>query len=130
MSEPPSLSREPAERHALIVDDHQDSAQGLALMLEALGYKTEIAANGIEALRKATASQPGLVLLDIGMPKLDGYDTCGVIRAQPWAGKTRIIAVTGKSWEEVQERSESAGFDDCLVKPVDFSTLEKALAAA
>lgn len=124
----PSASAESSERYALIVDDHQDSAQGLALMLEAMGYRTEVAADGIEALRKAAVSQPKLVLLDIGMPKLDGYDTCGVIRAQPWAGKTRIIAVTGKDPEEIQQRSESAGFDGYLVKPVDFSILQKAIA--
>jgi CheY-like chemotaxis protein len=110
---------------ALVVDDHADAARGLELMLQAFGYETEVAGDGIEGLRKATSFQPDLMLLDISMPKLDGYDTCGVIRAQPWAAKVRLVAVTGWDPQELQSRAESAGFDAWLLKPVDFAELEK-----
>lgn len=114
-----------SKRKALVVDDHEDSARGLEMMLKSIGYETEVAMDGIDALRRAAVFQPDLFLLDINMPKLDGYDTCGVIRAQPWAGKVRLVAVTGAAHDEVQQRSEKAGFDAYLLKPVDFADLRR-----
>lgn len=122
MIEPPA---DPTRPKALVVDDHEDAARSMELMLQSFGYDTEIAGDGIEALRKAAAFQPDLMLLDISMPKLDGYDTCGVIRAQPWAANVRLVAVTGWDPQELQDRAESAGFDAWLLKPVDFSALER-----
>lgn len=118
-----------AKPRALVVDDHEDSARGLALMLQTLGYETEIAADGIDALRQASVYKPDLLLLDISMPKLDGYDTCGVIRAQPWAQNVRLVAVTGHDPLELRERSEKAGFDAYLLKPVDFADLRRIASA-
>lgn len=116
MSEPSQKSR-----NALVVDDSLDSAVPLAMMLENLGWKTEIAKDGIEALKLANQSRPALILLDISMPKLDGYDTCGVIRAQPWASEIKMFAVTGLSVESVKDRLKASGFDGWLIKPVEFA---------
>jgi CheY-like chemotaxis protein len=118
-------SHPPLRKKALVVDDNEDAARGLELMLQSFGYETDIAFDGIEGLRKATSFQPDLLLLDISMPKLDGYDTCGVIRAQPWGAKTRLVAITGWDPRELQDRAEAAGFDAWLLKPVDFAELEK-----
>ncbi len=115
----------PLRQKALVVDDNEDAARGLELMLQSFGYDTEIAGDGIEGLRKATTFRPDLLLLDISMPKLDGYDTCGVIRAQPWAAKVRLVAITGWDPCDLQNRAEAAGFDAWLLKPVDFAELEK-----
>ena len=93
------------------------------MMLRSLGFETDVAGDGIDALRRAAAFKPDLLLLDISMPKLDGYDTCGVIRAQPWAQGVRLVAVTGHDPEGLRERSEKAGFDAWLLKPVDFDDL-------
>lgn len=114
-----------ARPKALVVDDHEDAARSLELMLQSFGYDTEVATDGIDGLRKAAALQPQLMLVDISMPKLDGYDTCGVIRAQPWAARTRLVAVTGWDREALKSRSEAAGFDAYLLKPVDLAELEK-----
>ncbi len=124
VNSPESSASKPA-RHALVVDDHEDAARAMELMLQSLGWTTQIASDGIEALRFATAEKPDLVLLDITMPKLDGFDACGVIRAQPWAQNVRVIAVTGLPEEEVRQRSQTAGFDGYLLKPVDFENLKK-----
>lgn len=110
---------------ALVVDDHEDSARGMEMMLRSLGFETDVAGDGIDALRRAAAFKPDLLLLDISMPKLDGYDTCGVIRAQPWAQGVRLVAVTGHDPEGLRERSEKAGFDAWLLKPVDFDDLRR-----
>lgn len=125
---PPSDSASvtpPAARRALVVDDHEDSARGLEMMLKSLGFETDVALDGIDALRRAAVFKPDLLLLDINMPKLDGYDTCGVIRTQPWAHSVRVVAVTGHEPEKLRERSEKAGFDAYLLKPVDFADLRR-----
>jgi len=116
---------ETSTRRVLVVDDHLDSARGLEMMFEALGFEAQCATDGIDALRKAATFRPDLVVLDISMPKLDGYDTCGVLRAQPWAKDLRLIAVTGWKSDNLGERSRAAGFDDYLLKPVDFEALQK-----
>lgn len=116
-------SASPTTRRALVVDDHQDSAMALAMMLRSLGFETEVATDGIDALRCATTFQPDLLLLDISMPKLDGIDTSGVIRAQPWARDVRLVAVTGHDPDGFRERSGTAEFDAWLLKPVDLIDL-------
>ena len=94
-------------------------------MLKSLNYKTEVAGNGIDALRHASMFKPNLFLIDISMPKLDGYDTCGVIRAQPWAQGVRLVAIMGHAREEVRQRAQQAGFDAYLLKPVEFENLRR-----
>lgn len=109
----------PRKPRALVVDDLPDSAESLKMLLEHAGWSVDVAADGIEALRLANVSHPRLILLDISMPKLDGFDTCGVLRAQPWAAGSHMIAVTGHSMDEVEERARKVGFDAFLLKPVD-----------
>jgi Response regulators consisting of a CheY-like receiver domain and a winged-helix DNA-binding domain len=121
----PDAPNSPVRLKALVVDDQEETARTLEMMLKSFGYETEVANDGIDGLRKAATFQPDLMLLDISMPKLDGYDTCGVIRAQPWASKVRLVAVTGWDPQEVKERSLAAGFDAYLLKPVDVSALQK-----
>ena len=111
---------------ALIVDDHADAAKMLQMMLGTFGCETAVATNGIEALRMANETKPRLILLDIRMPKLDGYDTCGVIRAQPWGKDVGIIAITGEA-QSIQQSAETKGFDSYLLKPIELADLEKAI---
>lgn len=122
----PENSQPSSPPRALVVDDNEDAARALEMMLKTMGFETEVASDGIDALRQAASFKPDLLLLDISMPKLDGYDTCGVIRAQPWAGRVRLVAVTGHDRKDLAERSEKAGFDAWLLKPVDFAALRKA----
>ena len=120
-----ALTSLPHAQRALVVDDHEDSARGIEIMLKSLGFETEVAGDGIDALRHASMFKPNLFLIDISMPKLDGYDTCGVIRAQPWAQGVRLVAIMGHAREEVRQRAQQAGFDAYLLKPVEFENLRR-----
>jgi PAS domain S-box-containing protein len=117
-----------ALRRVLVVDDNRDAAASLAMMLSLVGHDTRTAHDGLEALELAEAFRPDVILLDIGLPKLNGYDTCRRIREQPWGTEMFIVAVTGWGQEDARRRSQEAGFDHHLVKPVDFAALEKLLA--
>ncbi|MGH8148959.1 MAG: hybrid sensor histidine kinase/response regulator [Steroidobacteraceae bacterium] len=111
----------------LIADDNYDAAQSLALMLGMDGHDVRTAGDGLEALRIAEEFRPQFVLLDIGMPKLDGYETARRLRERPWARSTRLYALTGCGQEEDRERARRAGFDRHLVKPADPDTLSQLL---
>jgi PAS domain S-box-containing protein len=112
----------------LIVDDHPDSATSLAMMLQMEGHQTQTAFDGMEAVRVAGEFRPDVILLDIGMPKLNGYDTCRIIRAQPWGKDLTIVALTGWGQDEDRRRSKAAGFNHHLIKPVEPAVLVKLLA--
>jgi PAS domain S-box-containing protein len=118
----------PAQHRILIVDDNRDAAASLGMMLALLGHDTRTAHDGLEALELAEAFRPDVMLLDIGLPRLNGYDTCRRIREQPWGKDIFIIAVTGWGQEADRRRSQEAGFDRHMVKPVDFEALEQLLA--
>jgi len=111
----------------LVADDNYDAAQSLALMLSMDGHEVRTAGDGLEALREAEEFRPQLIVLDIGMPKLDGYETARRLRERPWAAHTRLFALTGWGQEEDRERARQAGFDEHLVKPVDPETLSQLL---
>jgi PAS domain S-box-containing protein len=115
-------------RRKLVVDDNRDAAASLAMMLSLLGHDTRIAHDGLDALELAEAFRPELVLLDIGLPRLNGYDSCRRIRQQLWGKEILIVAVTGWGQEEDRRRSQEAGFDRHLVKPVAMAALEQLLA--
>ena len=116
----PAAAVQPAAaRRVLVVDDHRDVVESLALLLHAMGYQVEIAHDGLEAIEAAGRYRPDLVLLDIGMPKLDGYATCRRIREHPWGRDMTIVALTGWGQEDDQRRTREAGFDGHLVKPLD-----------
>lgn len=109
----------------LIVDDNKDFAMSMAIMLKMMGSETEMAADGVEALRLATTFRPDVVFLDIGLPKLNGYDVCRVIREQAWGKDVMIVALTGWGQPEDKEKSLEAGFNKHLVKPVENAALER-----
>jgi len=113
-------------RRVLVVDDNTDAAAMLDLLLRSLGHETRIAHEGGEALRAAEEFRPDIVLLDIGMPGLDGYEVARRLRRQS-SGPLRIVAVTGWGQDADRQRSAEAGFDLHLVKPVDASELAQAL---
>ena len=118
----------PAERRRiLVVDDNRDSATSLALMLELMGNETRTAHDGLEALERIPVFKPEVVLLDIGMPKLNGYDTARRIREQAWGKNLVLLALTGWGQEEDKRRAHDAGFDHHLTKPVDSAQLERVL---
>jgi CheY-like chemotaxis protein len=116
-----------AARRVLVVDDERVVAQALAALLRLLGNEVETAHDGLAAIAAAERHRPDLILLDIGMPKLDGYVTCQRIREQPWGEAIEIVALTGWGTEEDRRLSAEAGFDGHLVKPVEVSTLAKLL---
>jgi len=111
----------------LIADDNEDSATSLAMMLELMGNEIRTSHDGLEAVESAADFRPDVILLDIGMPKLNGYEACRRIRKQPWSEKTVLIALTGWGQDDDRRRSHEAGFDHHLVKPVDPATLQKLL---
>jgi signal transduction histidine kinase/ActR/RegA family two-component response regulator len=111
----------------LIVDDNEASAETLAMMLEAKGHEVRVAHEGNSALRVAASMQPDLILLDLGLPEMDGYDVCRQLRQNPALNGVKIVAQTGWSLPEQKKLSEEAGFDAHLVKPVDLTTLQELL---
>ena len=114
---------------ALIVDDNEDAARTLALVLETLDMTTHVACNGADALAQLGSFQPDVVLLDIGMPDMDGYEVARRIRSLPGQEDTLLVAVTGWSQAQDQERSRAAGFDHHFSKPPDLAALAAALQA-
>jgi CheY-like chemotaxis protein len=113
----------PPKRSVLIVDDLKDSAESLARLLGLAGHEVRVAFDGDEGVAAAESFRPDVVLLDIGMPRLNGYDACRRIRHQAWGREMVLIAVTGWGQEHDRRRSEEAGFSRHLVKPVDPSAL-------
>jgi PAS domain S-box-containing protein len=120
----------PAGRRILIVDDSLDGAESLAILLQFIGHETHLAHDGITALDAAERLRPDAVLLDIGLPGLNGYEVCRRIRQQSWGQAMTLVALTGWGQDEDRHRSREAGFDAHLVKPVDHDALAALLAAA
>jgi CheY-like chemotaxis protein len=128
---PQPCSVEPAATvplRILVADDNRDSADSLAMLLELAGHSVEVAYDGLEAVEKAGVLPIHIVLLDIGMPRLNGYEAARRIREQRQQG-LKLVALTGWGQEEDRRRSEKAGFDAHLVKPVDLAALTKLLAS-
>jgi PAS domain S-box-containing protein len=128
-SVPTSRDGQPAapRRRVLVVDDNRDAAISLAQLLRILGNETRVAHDGLAALDVAAAFAPHLVLLDIGMPRLNGYDTARRIREQPWGLDMRLVALTGWGQEGDKRKSQEAGFNFHMVKPIDPTELEELL---
>lgn len=108
-----------ARRRVLVVDDNHDTADSLAAMLSVLGHESSVAYDGAQAIAIADDFRPDVILMDIGMPKFNGFQVAQRIRAQPWADRVVLIAITG--WDQPEDRrcSREAGFDAHLTKPVD-----------
>jgi CheY-like chemotaxis protein len=118
-----------AGRRILVVDDNQDAAFTIAMMLRLMGSETHTAHDGLTAVEMAETFRPDLILLDIGMPKLNGYDAARRIRQQSWGKEIRLVALTGWGQERDKRYSLEAGFDGHLVKPVGRDALLELLAA-
>jgi PAS domain S-box-containing protein len=116
-----------AGRRVLVVDDNRDGAESMAEMLRLLGDEVRTAHDGEEAVTEAERFRPGVVLMDVGMPRLNGLDATRRIREQPWGKGITIVALTGWGQEGDRGRSREAGCDGHLVKPVDLSDLEQLL---
>jgi PAS domain S-box-containing protein len=114
----------------LIADDNHDAAVSLSMLLQAMGHDTRVVHDGIEALEEAESFRPDVVLLDIGMPRLDGYETARRLVSRPWAAGTQIVAVTGWGQETDRQRAKEAGFHRHLVKPVDLDALREVMSGA
>ena len=116
-------------RRILLVDDNRDAAQALCLLLEADGHEVHVAEDGAKGLEMARAQRPEIVLLDIGLPKMDGYEIAQRIRSDPALEETVLVAVTGYGQMHDRARASASGFHHHLVKPVDFSALQEVLRA-
>jgi PAS domain S-box-containing protein len=126
---PGTASRAASGHHrVLVTDDNVDAADSMAMMLEIMGHEVEVAHDGLQALAAAPSFRPNVFLLDIGMPNLNGYDTCRRLREQPGGDRLHVIALTGWGQEEDKRRSREAGFDYHLVKPVEPAALQELLA--
>jgi PAS domain S-box-containing protein len=107
----------------LVVDDNRDAAESLAMLLKIMGNNVRTASDGEAGVQAAAEFLPHVILLDIGLPKLNGYEACRRIRQQGWSKNMVIIAVTGWGAEDDRRKSEEAGFDRHMVKPVDPTSL-------
>ncbi|QEL16666.1 PAS domain S-box protein [Limnoglobus roseus] len=120
-------TRTPARR-ILVVDDNRDGAESMGDMLSMLGHEVATAHDGLGAVERAEAFRPDVILMDVGMPRLNGLDASRRIREQPWGQGIAIVALTGWGQENDRERSREAGCNAHLVKPVDFTDLQRVLA--
>jgi CheY-like chemotaxis protein/two-component sensor histidine kinase len=120
-------SEAPATARILVADDNLDSADSLSMMLEMLGHEVSSAHDGLEALETAKRSKPELIFMDLGMPRMSGYDAARLIRSAPECNGVVLVALTGWGQEEDRRRSLEAGFDHHIVKPIDFAIVEKLL---
>jgi PAS domain S-box-containing protein len=118
----------PAGCRILVVDDNRDAADTLAMLLRMMGHEVHTAHDGLEAVGSASVFQPDVVLLDIGLPKLNGYEVARRLREQPGGGEVILIALTGWGQEEDRRRSREVGFDHHLTKPVELDELQRLLA--
>jgi CheY-like chemotaxis protein len=110
-------------RRILIVDDNRDSADSFAMLLRLSGHDVHLAYDGLEAVEAAESTNPDLVLLDIGLPRLNGYEAARKIRAQPWGQRPILVAMTGWGQDEDRCRAAEAGFNEHMVKPLDLDVL-------
>jgi CheY-like chemotaxis protein len=119
----------PAPLSILVADDNQDAAESLVLLLELSGHRVHAVFDGEAAIGAAEALLPDVALLDIGMPKADGYEVARRIRDQAWGQQIYLVALTGWGQPADKRQAKEAGFDAHLVKPVPPETLDRLLAA-
>jgi CheY-like chemotaxis protein len=126
----PAAADEPAaHRRVLIVDDNRDSADSLAMLLRIAGNQTFMAHDGLEAIEAVEQYRPDVILLDIGLPKLNGHEVCRHVREKSWGRDIVVIALTGWGQDEDRRKSEEAGFNGHLVKPVNYDELLELLSS-
>jgi CheY-like chemotaxis protein len=123
-----STTEHAASARVLVADDNRDAALSLSLLLQLSGYETRTAFDGVEAVDVAEEFRPDVVLLDIGMPRLDGYGAARELRSRPWTHDVMICALTGWEQEIATRRASGAAFDHHFVKPVNPQELQNRLA--
>jgi len=116
-------------RRVLVVDDNVDSAESLAVLLRLYGHDVRLAHDGEAALEEARSFRPEVMFLDLGLPKMDGYEVARRLRLEPVMGGMTLVAMTGYGQEEERRRTREAGFHSHLVKPVDFDMLQELLSS-
>jgi two-component system CheB/CheR fusion protein len=119
---PPALPQRTAE--ILLVEDNVDAAESLAMLLEALGHRVRSVSDGLAALEAAGADRPEVMLVDIGLPGIDGYEVARRIRRHPDLKEVTLVALTGYGREDDERKAMAAGFDVHLTKPVDPDALQ------
>jgi CheY-like chemotaxis protein len=115
-------------RRILVADDFPQSAETLAQLLRHEGYEVRVAQDGIEAFQTAAEFRPDVIVLDIAMPKLNGYEAARKIREQPWGREILLIALTGWGQQQDRRRTQEAGFNAHLTKPVNYNAIAELLA--
>ena len=124
------LSKAAVARTVLVADDNRDAAESLAFFLQVAGHIVNTAFDGEQAFEMAERIRPDITFLDLGMPKMNGYEVCRRIRATDWGKQIILIAQTGWGQEEDKRRTRAAGFDAHLVKPVDPMAVMKLVETA
>jgi CheY-like chemotaxis protein len=124
-----SPSRGASGRRVLIIEDNRDAAATLQDLLELFGHDTRVAYSGLEAMKTAHEYRPDVVLCDIGLPGMNGYEVAAAFRADPATRDVRLVALTGYGGPEFLGRSVAAGFEKHLTKPVDVQELRRVLAS-
>jgi len=117
-----------AGRRVLVVDDNTDSAHSMRMLLQLLGSEVRTAHDGLQAVEAAQAFRPELILMDVGMPRLNGYEAARRIREQPWGQDALIVTLTGWGQESDKARSQEAGCNEHMVKPIKLAEVEGLLA--
>jgi CheY-like chemotaxis protein len=112
-----------------VVDDNLDALESLSSLVTRLGNEVRRAQDGHEAVQVARTFQPEIVLMDLGMPKLNGYEAARRIRQEPWGHEIVLVATTGWGQDEDRRRTAEAGFDRHLVKPIEIASLREILSA-
>jgi CheY-like chemotaxis protein/anti-sigma regulatory factor (Ser/Thr protein kinase) len=115
----------PNARRVLVVDDNRDAAESLTMLLRFSGHEVVTAHDGLQALADAKEFRPELVLMDLGMPGMNGYEAAKALRDEPWGSEMVLVALTGWGQEEDRKRTKEAGFDRHLVKPIEFIEVQK-----
>jgi len=119
----------PEALRILIVDDHEDTAEMLSMLLSGKGHETYVALDGTAALVAAAAFQPHIGLLDLSLPGMSGYELAQQLRAMPGLAHIRLVAVTGHGSDAHRARARAAGFDEHMLKPVNLEAMDAVLAS-
>jgi CheY-like chemotaxis protein len=125
-----SLRPEAAKRRVLVVEDNLDAVHSMAMLIKTMGHEVRFAINGFAALELAREFRPDVILLDIGLPDLQGCEIARQLKWEPGLERTRMLAISGRSDQELRRQALDAGCDELLVKPLDPSLLEEILGDA